>query len=56
MTDITALIIALTCLYSTRHWIGATMLLIFLLVILYQHIDDPLGTKAAFRMLRGYGQ
>jgi hypothetical protein len=52
MTDITALTIAVTALYSTGHWIGATILAAWLAVGLYSQVDDPLGTKAYFSALR----
>jgi hypothetical protein len=54
MTDINALIIAVVCLYSTRHWIGATALLVWLAWVVFSELDDPLGAKAMFRAIRSY--
>lgn len=54
MDNITALLIATVFLYSTGHWIGATVLLVWLLFGVYQQADDPLGAKAYLGALRHY--
>jgi hypothetical protein len=45
MTDITALMIATVCLYSTGHWIGATVSLVWLGIGLVIDANDPTGLK-----------
>lgn len=53
MSDATALIIAIAALYSTHHWIGASVLVIPLGLDIFSEIDDPTGVKAAIKHLRG---
>jgi hypothetical protein len=43
MTDITALTIAIVCLYSTGHWIGASFLVCWLLWAVIENVRDPMG-------------
>lgn len=52
MTDQTALTIAIVCLYSTGHWIGATFLLAWLLWALFENVRDPLGIGRLSNLFR----
>ena len=52
MTDSVAILIAIVCLYSTGHWIGATVLLVPWLVGFYENIKNPTGTKRLLASLR----
>lgn len=45
------LLIATVGLYSTKHYIGGSILLILLLIDVYYEIDDPYGLKALQREL-----
>lgn len=45
MTNLTAFLIATVCLYSTGHWIGATVLLVVMLHAMLQAAFDPSGEK-----------
>jgi hypothetical protein len=54
MSDITAITIAIVCLYSTGHWIGATVLLAWLAWDLFREVADPLNIKAFARALQSY--
>jgi hypothetical protein len=54
MSDQTAVTIAIVCLYSTGHWIGATVLVAWLLWWLIQENNDPLGVHALVRDMQSY--
>jgi len=46
------LIVAIVCLYSTGHWIGATLLLAWLIYLGYQDAVDPTGIKRMLDRLK----
>ena len=54
MSDYTALIIAITALYSTGHWIGATTLLAWIVFCTFIPDNDPLGLHALQAAMRKY--
>jgi hypothetical protein len=56
VSDITAITIAAVCLYSTGHWIGATVLVAWLLWGLLRDDPDPLGILAQVKAMRRYAR
>ena len=51
MTGQCIAIVAIICLYSTGHWIGATVLLSICVWTAWEDMDDPSGVK---RWLKRY--
>lgn len=49
----TAFAIAATCLYSTGHWIGGTIMLGMTFNCVVQELRDPAGIKGLIDRLRG---
>lgn len=54
MSNATALLIAIVCLYSTHHWIGATVLLVVSFWALFVEETDPLGVDRLIKAIQSY--